>query len=81
MIKIGKHLAKTCDVCFKTMRGDNLERHMLKHEKGRKDDMKREEVKDDEVINEGTMKKQTYEMIKRHVQLDTAENIEKINLG
>ena len=47
----------------------------------RKEDMKKDEVKDDEVINEGTMKKQTYEMVQRGLQLDTAENIEKNNLG
>ena len=52
---------------------------MLKHEKGRKVDGGQKEK--DEGINEGAMKKQTYEMVKRCLQFDTAENIEKINLG
>merc|ERR1711954_145219 len=31
---MGKNLKKTCNVCFKSMRGDNLKRHMKKHERG-----------------------------------------------
>ena len=33
---MGKNATKTCDICFKTMRGDYLKRHMFKHEKERK---------------------------------------------
>ena len=29
-----KNLKKTCNVCFKSMRGDHLKRHMKKHERG-----------------------------------------------
>merc|ERR1711873_253744 len=28
------NLKKTCNVCFKSMRGDNLKKHMKKHERG-----------------------------------------------
>ena len=28
---MGRHIEKTCDICFKKMRGDNLKRHMEKH--------------------------------------------------
>ena len=30
---MGRNLEKTCDVCPKTMRGDNLKRHMKCHDK------------------------------------------------
>ena len=29
---MGKNLKKTCNVCFKTMRGDNLKRHMMRRD-------------------------------------------------
>ena len=29
---MGRHKTKTCDVCFKSMRGDILKRHMKKHD-------------------------------------------------
>ena len=28
---MGGHIEKTCSICFKKMRGDNLNRHMEKH--------------------------------------------------
>ena len=31
---MGRNQTKTCNVCFKSMRGDNLKRHMKKHERG-----------------------------------------------
>ena len=30
---MGRHLEKTCDLCFKRMRSDHLKRHMKTHEK------------------------------------------------
>ena len=47
---MGKNATKTCDICFKTMRGDNLKRHMMKHMNGRKEE--KEEQKDNEVQTE-----------------------------
>ena len=29
---MGRHKIKTCKVCFKEMRGDNLKKHMKKHD-------------------------------------------------
>ena len=43
------NLPKTCNICFKTMRGDTVKGHMLKHEKhenGRMEDMKNVEEKE-----------------------------------
>ena len=45
-VKNGKNATKTCDICFKTMCGDNLKRHMMKHMNGRKEE--KEEEKDNE---------------------------------
>ena len=42
-IRMLRNLPKTCNICFKTMRGDNLKRHMLKHVNGR---MKKVEEKE-----------------------------------
>ena len=30
---MGRNMQKTCPICLKTMRGDNLKRHMRRHEK------------------------------------------------
>ena len=30
---MGRQRPRTCYVCYKTMRGDNLKRHMKQHEK------------------------------------------------
>ena len=34
---MGRNQTKTCNVCFKSMRGDNLKKHMKKHERGYED--------------------------------------------
>ena len=36
---MGKHKTKTCNVCFKSMRGDNLMRHMKKHDEKTEDNI------------------------------------------
>ena len=36
---MGKHKTKTCNVCYKSMRGDNLKKHMKKHERGNEDNV------------------------------------------
>ena len=33
------NLKKTCNVCYKSMRGDNLKKHMKKHERGNEDNV------------------------------------------
>ena len=40
-----RNLPKTCDICFKTMRGDYLKTHILKHEKERKSESNFDNVK------------------------------------
>ena len=42
-----KNATKTCEICFKTMRGDHLKRHMLRHVNGRKEE--KNEEKDNKV--------------------------------
>ena len=42
---MGQHLKKTCPACFKTIRSDTIKRHMLTHEKGRKNELKSEKIK------------------------------------
>ena len=34
---MGRHQTKTCNVCFKAMRGDHLKRHMKRHERENED--------------------------------------------
>merc|ERR1712025_414381 len=36
---MGKRKTKTCNVCYKSMRGDNLKKHMKKHERGNEDNV------------------------------------------
>ena len=36
---MGRNQAKTCNVCFKTMRGDHLKRNKKKHEGGNEDNI------------------------------------------
>ena len=83
--RMGRNLEKTCAICFKTMRGDNLKRHMLKHEKGRKGEMnmkqKKEEYKDSEVLTEVMGVDQNDEMLERSMQLEYEEKERKIKLG
>ena len=61
---------------FKTMRSDNLKRHMMKHINGQKEE--KEEQKDNEVQTEV---KQNYEMIAKSMEMVIAESKWKIELG
>ena len=61
LYKNGKNATQTCDICFKTMRGDHLKRHMMTHMNGRKEE--KEEQKDDEVQTEV---EQNYEIIRKN---------------
>merc|ERR1712082_260885 len=36
---MGRYQTMTCDVCFKSMRGNNLKKHMKKHERGNDDNI------------------------------------------
>ena len=54
---MGKNLTKTCNVCFKSMRGNNLKRHMKKHDVKTEDDVVNKELHDgkteDNVVTKG----------------------------
>ena len=71
----GKNAIKTCNICFKTMRGDHLKRHMLKHENRKKGE--NVEEKELEVLRVV----QNYEMIRKNMKKDIAESKRKIELG
>ena len=71
-----KNATKTCDICFKTMFGDNLKRHMMKHVNGREEE--KEEQKDNEVQTEV---KQNYKMTAKSMEMVIAESKWKIELG
>ena len=78
-IRMVGNLPKTCNICFKTMRGDTLKKHMLKHEKhknGRMEEMKKVEEKECEkqILSD----EQKYEMIKKDLKIDIAESQRKI---
>ena len=64
---MGKKLQKTCNICFKTMRGDHLKRHMMKHMNGQKDG--KEEQKDNEVQKEVLRVEQNFEMIAKNMEI------------
>ena len=75
-IRMPGNLPKTCNICFKTMRGDSLKRHhMLKHEKHenvRMEDMKK--------VEEMTYE-QKYKMIEKNMEMLYAESKQKIERG
>ena len=76
---MGKNATKTCDICFKTMRGGHFKRHMMKHMNRRKEE--KEEQKDNEVQTEVMRVEQKYEMIAKSMEMAIAESKRKIELG
>ena len=50
---MGRHQTKTCNVCFKAMRGDHLKRHMKRHEEktGHEDNVVTSRLYDGETEN------------------------------
>ena len=60
---MGRHKTKTCNVCFKTMRGDNLKRHMMRR------DHLTEQENDDNVMTLGERLHITAKMVFLHPQL------------
>ena len=74
---MGKNATKTCNICFKTMRGDHFKRHMLKHENRKTG----ENVEEKECELEVSRVEQNYEMIRKNMKKDIAESKRKIELG
>ena len=64
-----RNLIKTCEICLKSMRGDNLSRHMKKHDK-----------RHDEVVDKNTakceicMKTMRKDNLKRHMKKHESKN-------
>ena len=54
---MGRHQTKTCNVCFKAMRGDHLKRHMKRHEEktGHEDNVVTYGLNNGETVNEDTI--------------------------
>ena len=46
---MGRHQTKTCNVCFKAMRGDHLKRHIMDHLHGNV--IRHEQGNEDNVVN------------------------------
>ena len=73
---MGRHQTKTCNVCFKAMRSNNLERHIKKHE--------RKPKAEDNVATEMVQKSCTSENfmgLEKEVLADWKEFNRKIELG
>ena len=66
-----RNLRKTCNVCYKEMRGDNLKKHMKKHERGNEDNV----ATNEEQIS------CTDEELKKKVSAKMKEFNRKIELG
>ena len=62
---MGRHKAKTCNVCFKSMRSDYLKKHMKKHERGNDDNIITKGVHDgkteDSIVTKGPQIRYTEE--------------------
>ena len=71
--RMGKNLEKTCAVCFKTMRGNNLKRHMLKHENGRKEELKVNQKKEEQ--------NNIYDALRKKMTENNEDFERKIELG
>ena len=85
---MGRHQTKTCDVCFKSMRGDVLKRHMKKHERGNHDNIITKELHDGKTENNVVTKQQQiryteeqYIALKNEVYAEMEEFDRKIELG
>ena len=83
------NLPKTCDICFKTMRGDHLKRHMLKHDKntldkigrGEEKKIKQENTEDDgeEFISLSPWNEEDFEKDKLKKEISKWERVKKDN--
>ena len=85
---MGRNQTKTCDVCFKSMRGDVLKRHMKKHERGNDDNIITKELHDGKTENNVVTKQQQiryteeqYIALKNEVYVEMEEFNRKIELG
>ena len=85
---MGRHQTKTCKVCFKSMRGNNLKRHMKKHDRGNDENFITNGLHDgkteDNVATETVQKSCTSENfmgLEKEMLADWKEFNRKIELG
>ena len=85
---MGRHQTKTCNVCFKSMRSDNLKKHMKKHERGNDDNIVTKGVHDgkteDNIVTKGPQIRYTEEQyiaLKKKVTAQMEEFDRKMELG
>ena len=85
---MGRHQTKTCNVCFKAMRSNNLERHIKKHERKTEDNIITKGLHDGKTEDNVVTKQQQiryteeqYIALKNEVYAEMEEFDRKIELG
>ena len=85
---MGRNQTKTCDVCFKSMRGDNLMKHKKKHDAKTEDNVVTKRVHDgktgDNIVSKGPQIRYTEEQfiaLKKKVSAQMEEFDRKMELG
>ena len=85
---MGRNQTKTCNVCFKSMRSDNLKKHMKRHERGNEDNFITRELYDGKTEDNVATKEQkisltsvTDEDLAKRVLAQIKEFNRKIKLG
>ena len=58
---VGRHKTKTHSVCFKSMWGDHLKRHMKRHERGKEDNIVTKGMHDGKTEDKDEQKSFTHE--------------------
>ena len=71
---MGRHQTKTCKVCFKSMRGDHLKRHMKKH------DVKTKDIVATETVQKSCTS-ENFTGLEKEMLADCKEFDRKIELG
>ena len=82
---MGRNQTKTCKVCFKSMRGNNLKRHIKKHDEKTEDDVVTKGLHDrkteDNVATNGAQISCTDDELEKRVSAKMKEFNRKIELG
>ena len=74
---MGKHKTKTCNVCFKSMRGDKLKKHMKKHDGKTEDNIVTKGLHDGKYNSQKLNFKQP-NVLMRHMKRHERENEDDI---
>merc|ERR1711954_342530 len=82
---MGRNQTKTCNVCFKSMRSDNLKKHMKKHERGNEDNVATKGMHDGKIGDNVATKGQQISCIEEELENEVIninkEFNRKIELG